>query len=71
MTKHQLPHVVIVGGGFGGLAVARALPGSARWQRIHNLGGRPQRLLWPSTALTGAGSLLKSDKFSPRKELTW
>jgi NADH:quinone reductase (non-electrogenic) len=25
MTKHQLPHVVIVGGGFGGLAVARAL----------------------------------------------
>jgi NADH dehydrogenase FAD-containing subunit/outer membrane protein W len=25
MTEHQLPHVVIVGGGFGGLAVARAL----------------------------------------------
>jgi NADH:ubiquinone reductase (H+-translocating) len=25
MTKHPLPHVVIVGGGFGGLAVARAL----------------------------------------------
>jgi len=25
MTKHQSPHVVIVGGGFGGLAVARAL----------------------------------------------
>src|ERR1700741_822540 len=25
MTKHQLQHVVIVGGGFGGLAVARAL----------------------------------------------
>jgi NADH dehydrogenase len=25
MTKNQLPHVVIVGGGFGGLAVARAL----------------------------------------------
>lgn len=25
MTNHQLPHVVIVGGGFGGLAVARAL----------------------------------------------
>src|SRR6185503_3135943 len=25
MSKHQLPHVVIVGGGFGGLAVARAL----------------------------------------------
>src|SRR5499433_183643 len=25
MSKHQLPHVVIVGGGFGGLAAARAL----------------------------------------------
>src|SRR6185503_15903813 len=25
MTKHQLPRVVIVGGGFGGLAAARAL----------------------------------------------
>jgi NADH dehydrogenase len=25
MTKHQLPHVVLVGGGFGGLAAARAL----------------------------------------------
>jgi len=25
MAEHQLPHVVIVGGGFGGLAVARAL----------------------------------------------
>jgi NADH:ubiquinone reductase (H+-translocating) len=25
MTKHQVPHVVIVGGGFGGLAAARAL----------------------------------------------
>src|SRR6185503_11834325 len=25
MTKHQLPNVVIVGGGFGGLAAARAL----------------------------------------------
>src|ERR1700745_2048775 len=25
MTKHPLPHVVIVGGGFGGLAAARAL----------------------------------------------
>jgi NADH dehydrogenase FAD-containing subunit len=25
MTNHQLPHVVIVGGGFGGLAAARAL----------------------------------------------
>jgi NADH dehydrogenase FAD-containing subunit len=28
MTKHQLPHVVIVGGGFGGLAAARALRNS-------------------------------------------
>ena len=25
MTKHELSHVVIVGGGFGGLAAARAL----------------------------------------------
>jgi len=25
MTKHQIPHVVIVGGGFGGLAAAKAL----------------------------------------------
>src|SRR5215470_3535749 len=25
MTKHRLPHVVIVGGGFAGLAAARAL----------------------------------------------
>ncbi len=28
---------------------ASALLGSARWQRIYNLGGRPQRLLWAST----------------------
>jgi NADH dehydrogenase len=28
MTKHLLPHVVIVGGGFGGLAAARALRNS-------------------------------------------
>jgi transaldolase len=39
-----------------GIAVAKrtykaasALLGSARWQRIYNLGGRPQRLLWAST----------------------
>jgi len=28
---------------------ASALLGSARWQRVYNLGGRPQRLLWAST----------------------
>lgn len=28
---------------------ASALLSSARWQRIYNLGGRPQRLLWAST----------------------
>jgi transaldolase len=28
---------------------ATALLGSARWQRVYNLGGRPQRLLWAST----------------------
>jgi transaldolase len=28
---------------------ASTLLGSARWQRIYNLGGRPQRLLWAST----------------------
>ena len=28
---------------------ASSLLGSARWQRIYNLGGRPQRLLWAST----------------------
>jgi transaldolase len=28
---------------------ASALLGSPRWQRIYNLGGRPQRLLWAST----------------------
>jgi transaldolase len=27
----------------------RSLLGSPRWQRIYNLGGRPQRLLWAST----------------------
>ncbi|MGA7108511.1 MAG: transaldolase [Terracidiphilus sp.] len=39
-----------------GIAIAKrtykassALLGSARWQRIYNLGGRPQRLLWAST----------------------
>jgi transaldolase len=39
-----------------GLAIAqrtyqacRSLLTSARWQRIYNLGGRPQRLLWAST----------------------
>jgi len=29
--------------------VSSALLGSARWQRVYNLGGRPQRLLWAST----------------------
>ena len=28
---------------------ASALLSSARWQRVYNLGGRPQRLLWAST----------------------
>jgi len=28
---------------------ASALLGSPRWQRVYNLGGRPQRLLWAST----------------------
>ena len=28
---------------------ASALLGSARWQRVYNLGARPQRLLWAST----------------------
>ena len=28
---------------------ASALISSARWQRVYNLGGRPQRLLWAST----------------------
>jgi len=28
---------------------ASALLNSARWQRVYNLGGRPQRLLWAST----------------------
>jgi len=28
---------------------ASTLLGSARWQRVYNLGGRPQRLLWAST----------------------
>ncbi len=28
---------------------ARALLSSARWQRVYNLGARPQRLLWAST----------------------
>jgi transaldolase len=28
---------------------ASGLLGSARWQRMYNLGGRPQRLLWAST----------------------
>jgi transaldolase len=28
---------------------ASALLGSSRWQRVYNLGGRPQRLLWAST----------------------
>ena len=39
-----------------GIAVAKraykaasALLGSARWQRVYNLGARPQRLLWAST----------------------
>ena len=39
-----------------GIAIAKqtykaysALLSSARWQRIYNLGGRPQRLLWAST----------------------
>jgi transaldolase len=39
-----------------GIAVAKrtykaasALLSSARWQRVYNLGGRPQRLLWAST----------------------
>jgi transaldolase len=39
-----------------GIAVAKRtykaasnLLGSARWQRVYNLGGRPQRLLWAST----------------------
>src|SRR5262249_20943469 len=39
-----------------GIAVAkrtyqayRSLLGSARWQRVYNLGARPQRLLWAST----------------------
>src|SRR5262249_45076288 len=27
----------------------RSLLGSARWQRVYNLGARPQRLLWAST----------------------
>jgi len=30
-------------------AASSALLGSARWQRVYNLGGRPQRLLWAST----------------------
>jgi transaldolase len=30
-------------------SAGRALFASWRWQRIHNLGGRPQRLLWAST----------------------
>ena len=30
-------------------AAASSLLGSARWQRVYNLGGRPQRLLWAST----------------------
>jgi transaldolase len=39
-----------------GIAIAKrtykassALLSSARWQRVYNLGGRPQRLLWAST----------------------
>jgi transaldolase len=30
-------------------AAARALLSSSRWQRVYNLGARPQRLLWAST----------------------
>ena len=30
-------------------AAASSLLGSARWQRVYNVGGRPQRLLWAST----------------------
>src|SRR5713101_5812683 len=33
---------------------ASALLSSARWQRVYNLGGRPQRLLWASTGTKDA-----------------
>ena len=51
MTNNQLPHVVIVGGGFAGLAAARALRNAAD----SGDADRPLKPLPLSTAILSSG----------------
>ncbi len=62
-TSKRLPHVVIVGGGFGGLAAARALRGAA--VRITLVDRRNHHLFQPLLYQVATAALNPSDIASP------
>lgn len=62
-TSKRLPHVVIVGGGFGGLAAARALRGAAL--RITLVDRRNHHLFQPLLYQVATAALNPSDIASP------
>ena len=67
MTEHQLPHVVIVGGGFGGLAAARALRNAP--VRVTLIDRSNHYLFQPLLYQVAVATLAPGDIAAPIREL--
>jgi NADH:ubiquinone reductase (H+-translocating) len=66
-TGPQRPHVVIVGGGFGGLSAARALTGS--WARVTLLDRRNHHLFQPLLYQVATAALNPSNIATPLRSI--
>ena len=66
-TPERRPHVVIVGGGFGGLYAARAL--AASWARVTLLDRRNHHLFQPLLYQVATAALSVADIATPLRSI--